>query len=492
MNPQFDSRASHGLSVAEHLKRCRQLTAEGHRPVAIAVVWLSGESGYRTASVWHRPFPLEAARNALSARQARAAVALLRLGHADAVWPLLRADPEPGLRTHLIHQLAPLGTPTHVLIQRLREERDVTVQRALVLSLGEHTDAQWPAGAWPPLRDWLRREYRESGDAGLHGAADWLLRRRGDSKAVAEIDRELAGKGPVAGRDWYVSKIGQTLSVVRDRTAFLMGSPRQELNRQPTRETLHRIRIPRSFAIGAKEVTVAQFRRFIADNPHVSHILGDPIGQRDDGPVVRVSWLTAAQYCRWLSEKEGVPESERCYPSIADLEECKAGRKKLMLKPGYLKRTGYRLPTEAEWERACRAGTVTSRSHGTGEVFLEKYAWYGRNPREVPQTVGQLKPNDLGLFDTYGNAGEWCHPGLRQYPWAVGTVTEEEMPTVLSAKDLHVWRGGLWPLPAYAARSAFRWVISKEDINRLPVVPGAVKGKDFDDFVGFRVARTLP
>src|SRR5215813_8055687 len=111
----------------------------------------------------------------------------------------------------------------------------------------------------------------------------------------------------------------------------------------------------------------------------------------------RVSWYTAAQYCNWLSEREGIPPGQWCYPAHKDIREG------MRLFPDALERTGYRLATEAEWEYACRAGTTTPYYFGAAEELLGRYAWYLYSSRDRSWPVGQKRPNDLGLFDMHGN-----------------------------------------------------------------------------------------
>src|SRR5438094_7675754 len=96
-----------------------------------------------------------------------------------------------------------------------------------------------------------------------------------------------------------------------------------------------------------------------------------------------------------------------CYPPIDQI------KKGMTLPADYLQRSGYRLPTEAEWEYACRAGAVTSRYYGESEELLGKYAWYGSNSAGHTWPVGMLKPNDLGLFDMHGNVYTWCQERFR-------------------------------------------------------------------------------
>ena len=117
-----------------------------------------------------------------------------------------------------------------------------------------------------------------------------------------------------------------------------------------------------------------------------------------------MSWYEAAAYCNWLSKQEGIPEEQWCYlPN--DKGEYASGMK---IAPDCLSRTGYRLPTAAEFEYACRAGSGTRWSIGEAEDLIGKYAWCVVNSSSRLHPVGTLGPNGLGLFDMHGNAWEWC------------------------------------------------------------------------------------
>jgi formylglycine-generating enzyme required for sulfatase activity len=187
-------------------------------------------------------------------------------------------------------------------------------------------------------------------------------------------------------------------------------------------EPLHKRRIARGFGVSTKEVTVAQFRRCLdalkikTDEPFPSSVRR--YSPDDDAPIVCVLWSWAAVYCNWLSQQDGIPESEWCYL-------LKEGGVESV--PDYLQRRGYRLPTEAEWEYACRANATTSRFFGTSAALVPKYAWVVEsNLLERTWPVGQLKPNDLGLFDIYGNAAEWCIDLQARYPeWKDGAAHED-------------------------------------------------------------------
>jgi formylglycine-generating enzyme required for sulfatase activity len=121
-----------------------------------------------------------------------------------------------------------------------------------------------------------------------------------------------------------------------------------------------------------------------------------------------LNYNEATQYCRWLSGEHGFPAEQWCYPE--DYWRDDGTSPKVEPCSDYLEREGYRLPTEEEWECATRAGATTCRFYGGSAGLLKHYAHY-RFTSEGPRPVGLLKPNDLGLFDVYGNVGEWCEWG---------------------------------------------------------------------------------
>jgi serine/threonine protein kinase/formylglycine-generating enzyme required for sulfatase activity len=412
---------------------------------------------------------VQAGKERLAHRQVNAAVALLRMGQPEKVWPLLRHSRDPSVRSYLIHRLAPLGAAASALVKRLGEKPHVSERRALLLALGAYPQAQLPAGARQALIPTLLRDYREHPDPGLHAAAEWLLRRWGHDRELRRVEDGLRGQ-PAGNRGWYVNKQGQTLAIVRGHKEFLMGSPADEPDR--TRfETLHRRRIPRSFAIATKAVTVAQFQRFLKDHPEVNHFYPKEASPDANGPIIRVTWFQAAQYCNWLSAQEGILEEQWCYP-----KDVRGG---MRLPADYLHRKGYRLPTEAEWEYACRAGSVTSRAYGTSVALLGEYAWYFDNTRgKRTRPVGRLKPNDLGLFDMHGNVWTWCQDRTLAYPTASGgAIAEDREDDIRDVKniDFRVSRGGSFFYQAWNVRSAYR-------IDSHPA--------NCDDNTGLRVAKT--
>src|SRR5262249_49787037 len=131
------------------------------------------------------------------------------------------------------------------------------------------------------------------------------------------------------------------------------------------------------------------------------------------------------------------------------------------LRANYLSLTGYRLPTEAEWEYACRAGAVTSWYYGEAEEpLLPRYGWDLKNSGERTWPVAGKKPNDLGLFDMHGNAYTWCQESYQDYPRAKGgeAIEDKEDDLIISPSTFRVLRGGSFLFHAVYVRSANRVV----------------------------------
>ena len=262
--------------------------------------------------------------------------------------------------------------------------------------------------------------------------------------------------------------------IIRGPVGFLMGSPNAELDRLE-RESQHRRRIGRSFAVANKTVTVEQYDAFLQATSGISR-LSDLARQKyastSERPMVAMTWYEAAAYCNWLSKEEGVPQEQWCYEPNA------SGRYAEEMKPAadFLERTGYRLPTEAEWEYVYRAGAATSRYYGETRELLPKYAWYQENSKGRSWPVGSLKPNDFGLFDMEGNVCQWCHDEFVKYrlPAGGGVVEDDGDVAVVTDKDDRADRGAGWGHPAWDCRAACRG--------------GNVPGDSNYD-LGFRVAR---
>jgi formylglycine-generating enzyme required for sulfatase activity len=186
-------------------------------------------------------------------------------------------------------------------------------------------------------------------------------------------------------------------------------------------------------------------------------------------------WYMAASYCNWLSEQEGLPKAQWCYLPNGN----GAYAEGMTIPSDVLLRTGYRMLTEAEWEYACRAGTVTSYYFGQSVDLLGKYARYQANSKDHAWPCGSLLPNDLGLFDMLGNQLEWVQDRLGNEMQQRGTLIDDIITVSETINDKYprILRGVSFLYPATYVRSAARF--SHSPVHR-------------SGDLGLRVGRTLP
>jgi formylglycine-generating enzyme required for sulfatase activity len=257
---------------------------------------------------------------------------------------------------------------------------------------------------------------------------------------------------------------------------FTMGSPASEKGRSADEGPQHPVKIA-PFWMGKCEVTWDEFDLFWKDKPGgkedkepANNTNADAVTRptppyadetwekgREGHPVLGITHHAAMQYCRWLSLKTGKV---------------------------------YRLPTEAEWEYACRAGTKTAYFYGR----LRDYAWYHDNSEEKTYKVGSKKPNPWGLYDMYGNVAEWCldhyaKDSYSRFPTDKPTLGPVVLPT--EKRFAHVARGGHWDTEAAQCRSAARLGSNKSWIELDPQRPQSIWWLTSADFVGFRVVRAV-
>jgi formylglycine-generating enzyme required for sulfatase activity len=331
---------------------------------------------------------------------------------------------------------------------------ETSIRRALILALGTYgPDALSPAEREPLIRN-LLDAYTNDPDAGIHGAAEWTLRQWNEQAKIKAAEAELSKPKDRGDRRWLVNSQGQTFALIEGPVEFTMGSPPAEPDRDSD-EVSHRRLIPRRFAIAAKEVSVSQYQEFVRENSQfgLERSYLDKYSPDPDGPMIAVSWFGAVAYCNWLSKREGLPEGQWCY-----LRNPKGEYDQEMTIPAdVLKRTGYRLPTEAEWEYACRAGAITSRYHGLSLDLLAQYARYAGNSAEHAWPRGSLLPNDLGLFDMLGNVFEWCDDRNYRYGTAGNRANTDNI-NISEHVDTNprLLRGGAFYYRPANVRSAYR------------------------------------
>ncbi len=221
----------HGKDAIDHLSEMRELSEEGYRPVSLSVLGVAASEGTTTASVWQRPRVPPREQDALAQRHANAAVTLLKFGITESIWPLFEDSPDPSLRSWIIHRVVPANVAIDAFSKQFAMEKDVSSRRSLLIAMGGYLSEVDPSAQAPSLdrngevtAKQLLDIYRDDPDPGMHGAAEWVLRRMGQNEAVSAVDRELS-TGQIEGdRKWYLTKQGQTLTVLDPVESFIMGS----------------------------------------------------------------------------------------------------------------------------------------------------------------------------------------------------------------------------------------------------------------------------
>lgn len=239
--------------------------------------------------------------------------------------------------------------------------------------------------------------------------------------AASILLRAVAAADPAPPRD--VRTASGPVMVLIPAGEFRMGDARGGPDARPVRT----VRVS-AFYMDTTEVTQASFQALTGLN--TAKVRGD------QNPVEQTTWLHAARYCNARSEKEGL---KPCYDP--DTWACD------------VEADGYRLPTEAEWEYACRAGAATAYSFGDDPQKLAAYAWVKANAGATPHPVGHKLPNAWGLFDMHGNVMEWCNDWYAADAYAGGAATDPRGPVT---GEFRVLRGGGWRSPPKAATCACR------------------------------------
>ncbi|MDP1559788.1 MAG: protein kinase [Pirellulaceae bacterium] len=452
---------------------------------------------------------LQRLRLAHIAKQANAAVALVRLEDPTPVYQFLTVDRDPEALSQFIYRIRGREVSSSLLIKSFQELQAQPVpadpqQRqhhffrlyGFLLGLGEYTLEQLPAQQREAFVADLAQMYGSHPSRAVHSALGWLLRRWGQDEVVRRVDETPLDYDESGQREWYVLKIdpprraadpGPKNGLNDDAAAdeatvgvkttnakplidlaapiyftmivfaggkFEMGDPK---NRQ-------RGKVSGPLAVSDREVTWRQFSPIDGDTHRQSwerqfkRLLGD------EDPTFGLSWFDCVNYCRWLSSALGLDEARQSYEELEFPEGAESQG------PGWLNlpvttewplrtgRPGFRLLTEAEWEYVARSGTETTYSFGDSESLLGDYCWYQANSGDWSHRTGLLRPSVGGLYDIHGSLFEWTND------WN-------------TRGSNRVSRGGSWGSGAAACRSA----------NRYYVTP-----TDRTSSVGFRLALSPP
>ncbi len=383
----------------------------------------------------------------------RLSVIALHLGDRSIAADVHKNRPDPTQQTVFIHDVFPTW---HADLKQLAETvettNDTSLRSGMCLAMGNlQEDIEEAEGA---LRRLLTRWYVEAPDSGTHSAADWALRQWKLELPVLPPDT-----AEPTNRNWKVTPHGFTMVRIR-AGQFERTDATSESDAKQTVTLTH------DLWLSNVEVSAGLFLQFVEDDsyrgakPNSWDGVDTKISPTPSHPAQMVSWEDAVMFCNWLSETDGW---EQCY-LVEPIEDATADiTLKVTLVSG---RNGYRLPTEAEWEYACRAGTTTHFGFGKERGQLTNYAVF---LVDRAQPLASKMPNRWGLFDIHGSVWEWCHDWHGAY--SVETVEDPQGP---GDGTYRIHRGGGWGHDAWICRSE----------NRSGSTP-AGRGS----MIGFRIAQ---
>ncbi len=318
---------------------------------------------------------------------------------------------------------SPSSAPRRGLLRRL-DYLPTWLAIALGLALGGL------AGSW--LLHWAESwQWAAFATALALVAAAALLAWSSEPVAVLEEEQEEEEEDEDKPPDFEIPADLQVKMVPIPAGSFTMGSADDDPQARDDEKPAHPVTLA-AFEMMATPVTRQLYQKVVGEDP------GWPEGEADDRPVNQVSWEDAAEFCNQLSKLHRL---QPAYLLEGD-------------QPPQWQRDadGFRLPSEAEWEYACRAGTETPWSFGDNSEKLGKYAWYTDNSDNAPQPVGTKKPNPWALYDMHGNVWEWVWDWYGEY-----SAEAREDPSGPDEGKSRVLRGGSFFDPAQLLRSAIRF-----------------------------------
>ena len=337
-------------------------------------------------------------------RQGIAAAIQISLGE-DAGFSVFSFSSDPTSKSKCQLLLGQLNVSPAIVVEKINSTADISSKSAMVVALGDldldsidlESKSKWKSG--------FLALYANSPEAGLHGALDWLLRKRWNMGKECDLVCESLKSKTVPGNKWLVNSMGQTFVILDGPMKFQIGSPLDEPLRYEA-ERMHERGIVRSIVVAQKEVTLNDFLALMPQQRYIEKYSKTP-----DTAMICISWYDSARYCNLLTEKEfGV--SECVYlPNDQGLYE-----EGMRIVDEPLKKKGYRMPTEAEFEFFYRGGSMAMFNHGSDIRLTDRYSVYFANSKDQAWPVGSLRPNEFGLFDTGGNVFEWCLEAYEPYP----------------------------------------------------------------------------
>jgi formylglycine-generating enzyme required for sulfatase activity len=274
---------------------------------------------------------------------------------------------------------------------------------------------------------------------------------------------------PDPSRNWFTNRLGQQFAVIDIPERVVCGKGKNRVWKQ----------VDRRIAIATTETTGSVFEEFLNDSKTRAWINADTgkrfvRAERPEDPQGKVSWNLAVRFCQWLNEQEDVPEDQWCYLNVWE-----ASSNAFRFAPNYVERTGYRLPTYAEWKQVCSGGTDEAWHFGSDASMVSLYEWTMPHSGNRRQGIARKRPNALGVFDIGGSLAEWCDdlaPSMRRDRWRPFILDDGNPAIVVGREDNFTSAGGRFKFTADSA-------ITDSFVFNGPDQPTVS--------TGFRVARTL-
>jgi formylglycine-generating enzyme required for sulfatase activity len=259
-----------------------------------------------------------------------------------------------------------------------------------------------------------------------------------------------------------MTDINKNMLLVKSGT-FKMGNTTNSMAGFDDELPIHKVKLTYDFWVGKYPVTFKKFDKYCEEANH-SKVCDEGWG-RGKRPAINLSWYDAIGYCNWLSISKGLPKAYNLKGNLLD--------ENAHFTTDITKVKGYRLLTEAEWEYVARAGQENSCDVDFSESKkLDQIAWYGYNSGGKTHKVGKKKPNELGIYDMFGNVWEWCYDWWEE---SFYRYCPEKNPISVNADKTHVVRGGCWTDDSLWFRASVR---------------GCFDDHETRNYLGFRIART--